>query len=49
MLMVNRFKCNNLVATFVLIVLLFMFIVFTYNAPNIGIFKNPVTGKYGIH
>lgn len=29
-------------------ILLICFIVFTYNAPEIGLFKDPITGGYGI-
>ena len=47
-LMVNKFKCNNIVAIIVLIVLFISFIVFTYFTPQIGIFKDPNTGKYGL-
>lgn len=47
-LLVNNFKCNNKAGVFVLAVFLVLFIVFTYNPPKIGIFKDPVSGKYGI-
>ena len=47
-LMVNKFKCNNVIAVITLIVLFASFIIFTYNTPNIGIFKDSITGKYGI-
>ena len=47
-LVVNKFKCNNTIAILVLTLLTTIFIAFTYNAPNIGIFKDPITGKYGI-
>ena len=46
--MVNKFKCNNKVAITLLIVIFICFIIFTYFTPNIGIFKDPLTGKYGI-
>jgi len=48
-LMVNKFKCNNLMAVLILVILFISFIVFTYNTPNIGIFKDPITGKYGFN
>ena len=47
-LMINRFKCNNIMAIIVLIIVGISFVVFTFNAPNIGLFKDPITGKYGI-
>ena len=47
-LMVNMFKCNYTVAVIGLIILAICFIVFTFNTPKIGLFKDPVTGKYGI-
>ena len=48
LLVVNNFKCNNKIAIFILTLLLILFIVFTYNPPKIGLFKDPVSGKYGI-
>ena len=48
LLIVNKFKCNRIIAMIVLIVLFICFTVFTYFTPNIGIFRDPVTGKYGI-
>ena len=48
LLIINKFKCNNIVAIIVLIAIFLSFIFFTYNAPNIGLFKDPITGKYGI-
>ena len=47
-LIVNKFKCNNVIAIIVLIILFICFTVFTYFTPNIGIFKDPLTGEYGI-
>ena len=47
-LMINKCKCNKIIATIVLILLLVSFIVFTYKTPHIGIFKDPITGEYGI-
>ena len=43
-LIVNKFKCNIIVAVIALIVILISFIVFTYFTPNIGIFKDPLIG-----
>lgn len=47
-LMVNKFKCNNVLSIIILIVIFLCFIIFTYYTPNIGIFKDPVTGRYGL-
>lgn len=48
-LIVNKYKCNNIVAVGILILLFISFFVFTYYTPKIGLFKDPVTGKYGIN
>lgn len=47
-LIVNKFKCNNVIAIITLIIIFICFIIFTYFTPNIGIFKDPVTGQYGL-
>lgn len=47
-LITSNFKCNNILALIILITLLICFIGFTYFTPHIGIFKDPVTNKYGI-
>ncbi len=44
----NKYKFNNIIAIITLIILLLCFIIFTYFAPKLGIFKDPLTGKYGI-
>lgn len=44
----SGFSCNKKVAMGVLVMLGVMFVCFTYNAPEIGIFKDPITGGYGI-
>lgn len=44
-LMTSNFKCNKIIATIILLVILICFVVFTYYTPNIGIFKNPVTNR----
>lgn len=48
LLMVNKFKCNKMCAIIILIIIGICFIVFTYHTPNIGIFQDPITGKYGL-
>lgn len=47
-LMINHFKCNNKISIIVLLLITISFIVFTFNTPQIGIFKDPLTGKYGL-
>ena len=39
---------SSIVFWIILIVLSLAFITFTYKTPKIGIFKDPVTGSYGI-
>lgn len=47
-IMFSNFSCNNKIAIIVLITLFLCFIIFTYFTPQIGLFKDPVTGQYGI-
>ena len=42
-------KCNKKVAVGVLAILTFLFVYFTYNTPEIGLFLDPVSGGYGIN
>ena len=49
LLIINRFKCNNTISIIILIILFTCFIIFTFNTPKIGLFKDPVTGEYGIN
>lgn len=44
----SNLKCNKYVSLSLLIALLICFILFTYNAPRIGLFKDPLNGNYGI-
>lgn len=46
-LTMSKIKCNKIVATIILVAVLVSFIIFTYFAPHLGIFKDPVTGQYG--
>lgn len=46
--MLNKLKYNNTIAILVLFFIFICFIIFTYFTPNIEIFKDPVTGQYGI-
>jgi len=36
------------ICTIILILLAISFVIFTYNTPKINLFKDPVTGRYGI-
>lgn len=40
--------CNKPVTYAILIILFICFILFTYITPEIGLFKDPITGDYGI-
>lgn len=40
--------CNNLLSFIVLLILLLCFVIFTFYPPNIGLFKDPITGLFGI-
>ena len=40
--------CNKTKSIIVLIIIGLLFIFFTFNPPNIGIFKDPITGLFGI-
>ena len=48
-IIVSSCSCNNKIAIIILVILFLCFIVFTFSPPEIGLFKDPVTGKYGIH
>lgn len=39
----------ELVSIIFLIILLFSFILYTFNPPRIPLFQNPISGSYGIH
>ena len=47
-ILTSYFKCKDKASITVLIVLLVSFILFTYITPELGIFKDPVTGEYGM-
>lgn len=47
-IMLSDFKCNNSTATIVLMVLIISFVIFTFFTPQIGLFRDPLTKKYGI-
>lgn len=41
-------SCNNLIAIIILLVLYLCFLNFTFYPPHIGLFKDPITGMFGI-
>ena len=47
-LLINGFECNNIISIVVLIIFVICFTVFTFYTPKIGLFKDPITGKYGL-
>jgi hypothetical protein len=44
----SKSSCNNLVSIIILLVLCLCFIIFTFFPPHIGLFKDPLTGNFGI-
>lgn len=49
LLIINKFKCNKFLSILVLLSIFICFVIFTFNTPKIGLFKDPVTGGYGIN
>lgn len=47
-LIINKFKCNNVIAIGILIIIFICFGIFTFFTPKLGLFRDPVTGKCGI-
>ena len=47
--MIKKCKCLNSISIIILLILVYSFIIFTYKTPTLGIFKDPLTGKYGIN
>ena len=48
-LMLGGFECNSLISIIILFVITVCFIIFTFNPPKIGLFKDPVTKDYGLY
>lgn len=44
----STFFCNNLIAIIILLVLYLCFLIFTFFPPHINLFKDPITGMFGI-
>lgn len=47
-IIVSYFSCENNIAIISLILLFLCFIFFTYYTPKLGLFKDPISGKYGV-
>jgi hypothetical protein len=47
-IMSSGFECNNGMSIIISTILLSCFVIFTFRPPKIGLFKDPMTGKYGI-
>ncbi len=47
-IILSNLKCNKKVAIITLIILFICLVRFTFYAPQIGLFKDPITGEYGI-
>ena len=47
-LIINKLKCNEILSGLILIMMLILFIIFTFKTPKIGIFKDPISGIYGM-
>ena len=47
-LIINKYKCKNGVYIVILVAIFISFIIFTKYPPQIGLFKDPVTEKYGM-
>ena len=42
-------SCNKVIAIIILLVLYFCFLIFTFFPPHIALFKDPITGMFGIY
>lgn len=46
--MQSKSYCNNLIAIIILLVLYLCFLIFTFFPPHIALFRDPITGMFGI-
>ena len=46
--MQSKTSCNNLIAIIILFVLYLCFLIFTFSPPHIALFRDPITGMFGI-
>ena len=44
----SKTSCNNLIAIIILLVLFLCFLIFTFFPPHIALFRDPITGIFGI-
>ena len=44
----KNIPCNSNIATIIWIIILLSFVIFTFNPPQINLFKDPITAMYGI-
>lgn len=44
----SKTSCNNLIAIIILLVLYLCFLIFTFFPPHIALFRDPITGIFGI-
>ncbi len=47
-ILISKYICKTKLAIIVLIILTILFILFTYVTPNIFLFQDPITNRYGI-
>lgn len=47
-ILTSNYSCNSNIAFCCILILLACFIIFTYFTPEIGLFRDPVTGLFGI-
>ena len=48
LLIINNFKCDKNISIIILLIIFCSFVLFTFDTPKLGIFKDPVTEQYGI-
>lgn len=46
--MQSKFYCNNIMSIMLLLILYLCFCIFTFFPPHIALFKDPITGMFGI-
>ncbi len=46
---INTKTCSNVLSTIILVLLLILFIIFTFNPPHINLFIDPINKTYGVN
>ena len=46
--MQSKFSCNNLMSIIIFLILYLCFLIFTFFPPHIALFRDPITGMFGI-